>query len=905
MRGAGARGASLSGIERAGRRALLRWMILVRRRAVTVVVLAALVAAASLALAATRLSIDTNLSDMLSPDLPYRRDQAAMTAAFPQLERTLTVVVEAASAEAAAAAAGRLAEDLGGRPEVIRDVDYPEGAAFFRRNGLLYLEVAELQALADRLAEIQPLLSSLKADPSLGGLAAVLAPVLEAPSQAAAAALAPALDAMAASAEAAAEGRLRALSWRALAAGQSGDAEAAGDTHRAFLIARPVLNFQSLQPAKAASEAIHRAAATLDDPRLADPVLGKPKVRVTGELAMRDDELRSLRDSMGLVSLVSLALVVVLLALGLRSVWLIVAMVATLGVGLLATAGFAALAIGQLNVISVAFAVLFIGLSVDFGIHFALRYQEGLAGAHGGAAALCRAAVGVGGALTLAALAAAIGFFSFLPTAYRGLAELGLIAGVGMFIALACNLTLLPALLTLLPGVKPRARRPGRGGATGGATGWVGRLAQRADAFLARRPRAVLLAALALGLAAAAAVPFARFDDDPLNLRDPNSPSVATLLDLFDDPNIDPYAAGVLVENLDQAARLAPRLEALAEVGTAESLLSAIPDDQDEKLLVIEDMAIFLTPLLMPSPEPSPETSPETSPEPAAARELAAAMRTLATRAEDPALAGAARRFGAALAALAAQPERLALLETALFAWLPALIDRLGTALMAEPIAIDDLPQDFRARWLAADGQARIEIRPAEDLRDQAARHRFVRAVRAVAPNASGATVEMTEGGRAVIDAYRQAAATAVVAIALLLLVLLRRLAAVVLVLAPLLLAAVLTVAATVVFALPFNFANVIVLPLLFGLGVASGLHIELRARQAGPQRVLSTSTPRAVLFSALTTVASFGALALSRHTGTASMGVLLTIAICLTLVSTLVVLPALLHEAGRWRQAR
>ncbi|MDX1426175.1 MAG: MMPL family transporter, partial [Kiloniellales bacterium] len=192
-----------------------------------------------------------------------------------------------------------------------------------------------------------------------------------------------------------------------------------------------------------------------------------------------------------------------------------------------------------------------------------------------------------------------------------------------------------------------------------------------------------------------------------------------------------------------------------------------------------------------------------------------------------------------------------------------------------------------------------------EDLRDQAARHRFVRAVRAVAPNASGATVEMTEGGRAVIDAYRQAAATAVVAIALLLLVLLRRLAAVVLVLAPLLLAAVLTVAATVVFALPFNFANVIVLPLLFGLGVASGLHIELRARQAGPQRVLSTSTPRAVLFSALTTVASFGALALSRHTGTASMGVLLTIAICLTLVSTLVVLPALLHEAGRWRQAR
>jgi predicted RND superfamily exporter protein len=108
-----------------------------------------------------------------------------------------------------------------------------------------------------------------------------------------------------------------------------------------------------------------------------------------------------------------------------------------------------------------------------------------------------------------------------------------------------------------------------------------------------------------------------------------------------------------------------------------------------------------------------------------------------------------------------------------------------------------------------------------------------------------------------------------------------------------------------VLFALPFNFANVIVLPLLFGLGVASGLHIVLRARQAGPQRVLLTSTPRAVLFSALTTVGSFGALALSSHKGTASMGLLLSIAIGLTIVCTLVVLPALLHEAERWRRVR
>ncbi len=872
-------------------------MILVRRHAVAVVLLAVVLAGASLAVSATRLTIDTSLSNMMSPDLPYRRNETAMSAAFPQLDRTLTLVVEAESAEAAETAASRLADALRAS-DLIRGVDYPKGESFFRRNGLLYLDLPDLQALADRLAEIQPLLSSLRADPSLAGLAAVLAPVLEQPSHEAAAALAPALEAMADSAEAARDGRLRPLSWRALAAGEAageGVGEGAGkgpgaSAHREFLIARPALDFQALQPARAATEAIVRAAETLDD-----PLLGRPRVRVTGELAMRDDELRSLRDSMGVVSLISLALVVALLVVGLRSLWLIVAMVTTLLVGLLATAGFATVAIGQLNVISVAFAVLFIGLSVDFGIHFALRYQEGLVGRHSVSNALCRAAVGVGGALALSAAAAAIGFFSFLPTTYRGLAELGLIAGVGMFIALVCNLTVLPALLALLPAPKPRSQ------AVAGGRDATPTLGQRVGDLLARHPRAVLGGAIALGLAAAATVPFARFDDDPLNLRDPQSDSVAALLALIDDPNIEPYAASVLAPDLDGVRRLVPDLAALPEVAGVDSALSAVPEGQDDKLAVIEDLSIYLTPLFLPAPE-QPDT--ERPARAAAARDLAAVLAALAAATADDGLARAGRRLAAGLTALEDDPEKLALLEGALFAWLPRLVDQLGEALLAEPFGVDGLPPDVRGRWLSADGRARIEIRPAENLRGQQARHRFVSAVQSVAPDAGGPPVQMTEGGRAVIAAFEQAAATAVVAIALLLLVLLRRWAAVVLVLAPLLLAALLTVAATVVFALPFNFANVIVLPLLFGLGVASGLHIELRARQAGPQRVLMTSTPRAVLFSALTTIGSFGALALSSHTGTASMGILLTIAITLTLVSTLVVLPALLHEAGRWRRS-
>ncbi len=880
-------GALPEGTAKWGERALLGWMALIRRRPLLVVLLSLALAAAGLAVSVRHLTINTSLTELLSPDLPFQRNALEIEAAFPQLEEALTVVVDAESPEAAETAAARISSELRAQPSLITGVFYPEGEAFFRQNGLLFLQLPELQALADRLAEMQPLLVQLRDDPTFRGLDAALAPLLQDPGHEAAAALVPALAALAERAEAAAEGPPRRLSWQVLAGaedaeGDSGPAPAGG---RVFLSVQPALSYDALVPGAEAIAAVDRAASGL-----AGPEYGGVRVRVTGIAAMRGDELKSLEESMGLVGLVSLVLVIVLLTFGLRSVRLIAATVAALFVGLLTTAGFATLAVGQLSVISVAFAVLFIGLSVDFGIHFALRYREQVEAGAAPSAALDGAAAGVGGALCLAALCAAIGFFSFLPTSYRGLAELGLISGVGMFIALFCNLTLLPALLALFP-LRPRTTaQPVRedGAAPEEAPG----------ARPARWPRAVLAAALLLALGAAAALPFARFDDDPMNLRDPDSSSVATLRDLIDDPSLTPYTATLLAENLEAANAIAARFAALPEVSRAETLLSFVPGDQDEKILVIEDMSFFLAPLLLPA-EPAPP--PDAAAREAALEGLARTAAALAEAAPDAGLAQVARRLAAALAPLEGDPAAQAALETAVFAWLPKLTGDLGQALLAEPFGLEDLPADLRARWLAPDGRALVEAQPAEDLRDPAARLRFVRAVQQVAPEVSGGAITMTEGGRAVIRAYQQAAVLAILAISALLVLLLRRLSAVLLVLAPLVLAALLTVAATVVLDLPFNFANVIVLPLLFGLGVAGSLHMVLRARQAAPGGLLASCTPRAVLFSALTTVGSFGALALSSHRGTASMGLLLTIAIALTLVCTLVVLPALLS----WHRGR
>lgn len=869
----------------AGQRLLLQWVRLVRRRAAPVLILAVLATVGAAYVTVSNFRINTDTADMLSEELPFRRNNEALNRAFPQFIDTLSVVVEADSPGAAADAAESLAAELKARPELYRGVFHPESMAFFRRNGLLYLDPDELETLSDRLAEAQPLLAGLAEDMSLGGLAEVVSLAIgEASAKEGAAAIAPVLERIAETVESAArlpepEARLRPLPWGTLMTGQDPGPEG----RRQFIVLQPVLDYASLEPAAAAIRSLRNLASELgikEENGL--------RARITGSAVMFQEELRSLRDGMGLVGLLSLVFVSVLLMLGLRSPRLVLATLAALVMGLVWTAFFATVAIGELNLISVAFAVLFIGLSVDFGIHYALRYRETLAAAgdHDSAAALERAAADVGGALALCALAAAIGFFAFLPTAYRGVSELGLISGVGMFIALFANLTVLPAVLGLLP---LRGDGPPRRSSAGE---WVA-------GVVTRHKRGVLSGAVALGILAALTLPYAWFDDDPMNLRDPDSSSVALLTELFDDSRVEPYSATILAKDLTAAAALAARLEALPEVAAAVTARDLVPGDQDLKLGIIDEMAVFLTPVLMaPSPSPSPDSA-------ARRQALAALQRSLEGVTQGP-LAAAARRLAAALGRLDLEDTTLARLEAALLGGLPRRLADLGASLDAEAVTLEELPPALRDRWIAADGRARIEVMPRDDLRDPAARRRFVDAVQAVAPEATGSPVIIAEAGRAVTRAFGEAAGTAVVLIALLLLAVLRSLRDTLMVLVPLVLAALLSVAATVVLRMPFNFANVIVLPLLFGLGVAGGIHIVARARArawalgAGLAGVMATSTPRAVLFSALTTIGSFGALALSSHRGTASMGVLLTIAIGLTMLSTLIVLPALLAACAR-----
>ncbi|MQX35288.1 MMPL family transporter [Roseospira navarrensis] len=855
------------------------WVAGARRYRWAVLALSVLLTALALWAVATRIGVSTDTSTMLDPDLPFQQENRALKAAFPQFGGELVIVIDAETATRADEAAQRLTEALQARDDLFAFVSDLAGHPFFRRNGLLFLSLDEVYALSDTLAEAQPFLGTLWRDPSLRGLAALMDDAADQITDGGLAGVAlplgPVLERMASVADAQAAGEGARLDWRAMIQ----DGEDAAGPARHLVLAKPKRQFGSMTPAGDAMRAIRATARDLG----LTPESGV-RVRLTGAAAMETEELASVQTGMDIAGAITFVAVVTLLILGLRSPRLILATVATLVAGLCWTAGLAALTVGTLNLISVAFAVLFIGLSVDFGIHFGLRFKESRDRGVEPGPALGDAARGVGPGLALCAVAAAIAFLSFLPTDYRGLAQLGLISGMGMGVAFLANLTLLPALLAVWP---PRSRQ-----STGAGTDGAARLAGRLDAGLRRHARTVALGALALAVAAAALAPGARFDFDPLNLRDPETESVATLFDLLQDPRVTPYTMDILAPDLEAAEALAARVEALPEVSSAITARDLVPANQDDKLYAIQDMALYLGPALAQEPEPAPDADARRA---ARDRMVAALERIAAASGVDSATRTAAERLAGVLAGIEG-PEALARVGAGLTGDLPPMLSRLRESLAAGPVTLEDLPEGLLGRYLAEDGRARVAVRPALDPRDPDDLARFVDAVRAEVPSATGSPVLIRESGRTVIRAFAEAAALALVGITVLLAVTLRRLRDILLVYAPLALAALLTVATAALFGLPFNFANVIVLPLLFGLGVASAIHLVHRERdEADVSQAMTSSTPRAVVFSALTTIGSFGSIAASSHPGTASMGVLLTIAIGLTLVCTLGVLPALL----------
>jgi hopanoid biosynthesis associated RND transporter like protein HpnN len=542
--------------------------------------------------------------------------------------------------------------------------------------------------------------------------------------------------------------------------------------------------------------------------------------------------------------------------------------------------------VGALNMISVAFAVLFVGLGVDFGIQFSVRYRAERHDKPELLPALDQAAEKIGVPLTLAAAAVAAGFLSFLPTDYRGVSELGKIAGVGMLIAYITSITMLPALIAVL-------NPPGEAEPIGY------RALAPVDRFLQEYRIPVIVGTLAVAVLGAPLLYFLTFDFDPIHLRSPETESISTILELGDDPRAGISSVNVIAPSLDQAVSTAEKLQKLPEVSQTQTLLSFVPQDQDKKLSLIKELSRQLAPALERPGSSKPPTDAENV---AALNGMADQLNKAAGNASGPGADAARRLAGNAVKLAQADEETRMRAKSAFIVPMETATGQLRGFLGAEKVTKDNLPQALKQQWLAADGRARVEIAPKGNTNDTEVLRQFARAILSVYPSATGGPISILESSRTVVRAFFEAGFYALISIAILLWIVLRRFGDVLLTLVPLLLAGVVTLEICVLIGMPLNFANIIALPLLLGVGVAFKIYY-IMAWRSGRTNLLQSSLTRAVIWSALTTATAFGSLWLSQHPGTSSMGKLLALSLVCTLAAAVLFQPALMGKPRRSRR--
>lgn len=815
---------------------------------------------------AGHLTMDTDTGHLVGPNESWRKAQDDYYRAFPQFKDLLVVVIDATTPDMAREATDQLQKATLSRPDLFEDVRQGNSGPFFDQYGMLFLPLDKLQTIINATIQAQPFLANLAADPSVRGLFSTLDLAFQGVK-----AKATSFDFIAAPLERIDETLKRALmgdktplSWQGMILNSAPDPRSL----RHLLLVRPHQDFSDLEPAKAGMDFIRNQVKELHLDQYG------VTVRLTGDVALEAEEFSSVAEGTGWALIVSIALVLGLLFLALRTWRTIVSTFLTLLLGLILTITFAALAIGSLNLISVAFAVMFIGLSIDFGIQFGVRFhQERNEGSN---AVFFRTGHAMARPLTLAAFAIAVGFLSFLPTSYRGVSELGLIAGAGMAITLILNLTLLPALLALF-----KANHISLEMGYSWAAALDRTLLQHRKAFLG-----FWILCAAVGLIKLFNL---HFDLNPLHLKDNKSESVSTLYDLAQDKLHSPYPINIVASSLDAAEQLKAKLMHVPEVGLALSANSLIPENQTKKIALLQDAQLLLAPSLAPA---------EILPTPDGGEIRQVLMKTARNLKQSLPDEPIAQSLRASLETAAAKDDAflMALNVQLLRGFLPQL-QSLKAALDAQGLSIETLPQEIRNDWLTPDGRALMVITPSGDGDSPEELASFVRAVQSVSAEATGPAVQLYESARAVVRAFRVATGTAILVIALLLFSLLRRTKDVLFVVLPLCIAASITALIADTAGLTLNFANIIALPLLLGIGVAFNIYFVVNWRR-GVAFPLQTPTARAILFSALTTASSFASLALSAHQGTASMGLLLLIGLTVILATSLFFLPVLMGPA-------
>jgi len=827
--------------------------------------------------AATRITFNADPNALFSADLRFQRAIVEFEQYFPVLTNSLLIVIDAETPEQVRRAAERLTPALDAQRQYFHRAYLPGEDRFFERHGLLYGSVEEVYDFADHMAVVQPVLAELARDPTLPTLTKVLRTGLDA----------------------VADGSVRDEGWdsvlahirTAVVAIDGGDDSALSwesvlisgtgfePVTRTVIVAEPILDFERVFAAERSIDAVRATVL-----RLGLVPENGVEVRITGYPAINYEEMVGLATDTTLAGVLSFVFVIAILSFAFRSWRMVLAAAITLMAGIVWAVAFSAATVRELNPISITFGILVIGLGIDFMIHLGMHIVEEATHGANIEDAIHRAMLDTGVALTLCALTTGVGFLAFVPTEFRGVSDLGMAAAGGMVSILILTFTLFPALIRLLLVPKALARFVARGPDAG-----LRILAQH-------HPATVIGIASALGIAALLLLPSVDLETNVISLRNQSTESVQSFKDLLEERTTTPWFLDALAPSIDEAVMLADRMRELPTVDKVATLADFVPEEQDEKIEILGDVSLMLG---LPDVTPRRPAAPER--QRAALEELRDYLAT-APLGEDHPLSPLVRDLHAALvdllaADVAGDASRISRLADVLLDPIPDQIARLEANLDVGKIDRADLPPKLVERMLSADGHARIQVYPAEDLWNHAAMVDFVESIRPVWPEITGLPVNLVESARATWHSLRAALLWAALAIAALLIALWRNALETVIVMLPLLLAVLLTLVSTVVLPVTLNFGSVVVLPLLLGIGVDSGIHLVERFRQVDgrTEALLDSTTARAVLFSGFTTVASFGTLMISLNVGVASLGKLLVVGMAWTLLANLVLLPAIL----------
>lgn len=822
--------------------------------------------------------INTDINSLIAQNLDWRQRDQQFDKAFDR-DATILAVVEARTPEMATAATDALFARLKDNKTDFQSMQQLGTGEFFEKNGLLFLPTEEVGKITGQFESAAPLIEIMAGDPSIRGLTGALETGLAGVKRGQVK-----LDStdrpfnqIAGTVETVLNKGNASFSWRELVS----DKPLEDSDKRAFIEFKPVLDYSALEPGKGATDAIRKAAVDLDF-----ATKYQARVRLTGPVPIANEEYATVQEGAVVNGVGTVLVVLLILWLALHSSKIIFAVSVNLFVGLAITTAAGLMTVGSFNLLSIAFAVLFVGLGVDFGIQYSVRYRSERYKHDDLTSALVLAAKRSAVPLSLAAMATAAGFLCFLPTAYKGISELGQIAGVGMLVAFLSSITVLPALLKLLN--PPGEKEP---------VGYA--FLAPLDHFLEKHRVLVVGGTLLLAVAGLPLLYFMKFDFNPMNLRNPKAESIATFLDLRKDPNTGANAINVMTNSEEQAKQVEAKLEKVPEVLRVMSLDSFVPEDQQPKLKLIAQGAKILNPALNPDQI---DAAPSDQENVESLKSSVDNLRRTAGDAKGPG-AVASRRLADALDKLANSDEATRNKAQDVFVTpMKIVFDQLRNAMQAEPVTLKSLPPDLVGAWKSKDGIIRVEAQPKGDPNDNDTLRKFAAAVLEAEPTAIGGPVSILKSGDTVVNAFIHAGIYALLVIGLLLWITLRRIVDVLMTLVPLLVAGAVTLEICVLIGLPLNFANIVAFPLLLGVGVAFKIYYVV-AWRSGRTNLLQTSLTRAIFFSALTTATAFGSLWLSSHPGTSSMGKLLALSLVTTLAAVLLFQPALMGKPRNVRE--